>query len=751
MNNMPDDQNNENLPQSSQWFSSTTSTELMRYVDAILKRWPIAVAILFSFLLVSIIYTLGATKEYKATATIVITPYTPQILTDVKDFMPDGNSRSSIQFLKTEYEILESKAVARRTVEKVKLKYDDSHNGLASISDPIRREANRQKIDWARFLQKKITIVPSRMSYTVEIQVIDADAKYAAVLANAVAASYMELNIEKRGDGAKEAAGWLAAQHDELRDKVNASQDLLYSFMLKNEIANASLPNQKEEIKNRLLQFNTKLAEAQSQAISNQVESEEMRRIYKNPELIDSLPGIQNHRVIGDLKNKLVEAKTKLSELNGKYLPAHPTMRSIRDQVESIERALKIELSASIRKSERETQSLQRTQEGLKAAIAVEKKQEGQLNKLSIEYDRLKRESDTNEQLYNMVTNRMKEINLAGMVQINNIHVLGQAEAPPGPFRPSWAKNLLIALALGLFFSLGSVILMDLLDNTIKSKEDVEKFLRLPFLGSMPVIIKDAKSKNDLKAKRASPEKMRERDLYAMRHPSSIIAECARAIRTNLIFMSPEKPLQSMVISSAVPKEGKTTTASNLAATMAQAGARVVLIDGDMRKPRIHTSFSLSNDRGLSSLIVGEHDIDSTIQKTDLENFHIITSGPIPPNPSELLHTKRFKDLITALEQRYDHIIFDAPPINSVTDPVILAKQVGALTMVIKMGGVSYYEAQRAVGTLLDARVRIYGIILNDVEQASNRYAYAYKYGRYYNQRYGNYGADTDASSPASA
>lgn len=734
--------------QSTRWFSNSSTTELIRYWEAILKRWPIVVSILLSVLFVGIIYTLSSPKLYRATSTIVISPYTPQILTGVQDFMPDSGARFSDAFLRTEHEILESRTVAMRAVDKLNLRNDDRNNGLGKISDPKQRELARQNKDWASFVQSKIKINPERRSFTVDIEAVDTDPKFAASLANGVAAAYMELNIEKRGNGAKEAAGWLASQHEELRGKLDASQALLYDFMAKHQIANATLPGQMEEIKSRLTQFNTKLAEAQSLAIANQVEAEEFKRIFKHPELVDSLPGIQNHRMIGDLKNKLTEARTRFSELSGKYLPAHPAMRSIRDQVESLEKNLKTELEAAIRKIERENQSLQRTQDGLQAAINAEKEREGSTNKLSLEYDRLKRESDTNEQLYNMVTGRMKEINLSGLVQSNNIHMLTQAEAPKQKYSPSWSKNLLIALALGLFLGIGYAILIDLLDNTIKSQEDVEKYLHLPFLGSMPVIIKDEITQKGPRRKRASPEKMRERDLYSMLHPSSMAAECARAVRTNLIFMSPEKPLQSMVITSAIPKEGKTTTACNLAATMAQGGARVVLIDGDMRKPRLHSSFSLDNDKGLSSYIVGEDDIDSIVKKTALPSLDVITSGPIPPNPSELIHTARFKEFIAKLEQRYDRVIFDAPPVNSVTDPVILGKQVGGVTLVVKVGGISYQEVQRAVSTLLDARVVIYGVVLNDLEISKGMYNYRYyRYGKYY----GNYARDPISSAPEQA
>jgi len=731
----------------SKWFTNSSTTELMRYWDAIVKRWQIVVAIVATMLLLSVVYTLSATKLYRSISTIVITPYTPRILTNVQDFMPESSARADMAFLQTEYQILESKAVAKRAAEKLNLRQDDKHNGLDSISDPKKRELAREKTDWAAMVMSKRKVTPDRRSYKVEIEVIDADPKFAAALANAISASYMELNIEKRGNGAKEAAGWLASQHDELRDKVDASQTALYAFMADNEIANASLPNQKEEIKNRLLQFNTKLAETQAKAISNQVEAEELKRIFKQPALIDSLPGIQNHRVIGDLKNRLMEAKAKFSDLSGKYLPAHPAMKSISDQKESIEKALKSELSAAIRQIERETQSLQRTQDGLISAINVEKKHEAVLNRLSLDYDRLKRESDTNEQLYNMVTSRMKEINLAGMVQINNIQVLGQAEVPDVRFRPSWSKNLLIALALGLFFGLGYAILVDLLDNTVKSQEDVEKYLELPFLGSMPVIAADPSGKKRLKEKRASVDIMRERDMYTLQHPTSMAAENARAVRTNLIFMSTENPSKSMVITSSVPKEGKTTAVSNLAATMAQAGARVVLVDGDMRKPRVHTSFKFANDKGLSSYIIGEDSLKDIITHTSLPNLDVITSGPVPPNPSELLHTQRFKELIQELEKQYDRVIFDAPPVNSVTDPVILAKQVGGVCMVVKAGGISHFEVQRAISTLLDARVTIYGVILNDMEIPNNRYSYSYRYGRYY----GNYGKGEGVSTVAEA
>ncbi|MBL4818781.1 MAG: polysaccharide biosynthesis tyrosine autokinase, partial [Deltaproteobacteria bacterium] len=367
-------------------------------------------------------------------------------------------------------------------------------------------------------------------------------------------------------------------------------------------------------------------------------------------------------------------------------------------------------------------------------AIKAERRQEAHLNKLGLDYGRLKREVDTNANLYDLVANRLKEIGLIGMLQVNNVSMLDAARVPVAPYKPDWKTNMLASLFFAVFLSLGLALLLEILDQTFKDQEEVESFLGLPFLGIMPAISPESKlPKNPTKKELMALA--RKKDLYSETHSKSTLSECARAIRTNLLFMTPDKPFRSLLVSSSLAGEGKTTLAVNLAVTMAQAGSRVILVDADLRRPRIHKSFQVENEIGLSNLIVNSSDMNEAIVHSSIDNLDLLPCGPVPPNPAELLHTSGFKQTLEELYKRYDKIIFDSPPVSAVTDPVVLGTSVDGVLMVIKTGTTHRNAVKRSVRALQDAHARILGVVLNDSEASKTQYGYSY--ARYY--WYGNY------------
>jgi capsular exopolysaccharide synthesis family protein len=275
------------------------------------------------------------------------------------------------------------------------------------------------------------------------------------------------------------------------------------------------------------------------------------------------------------------------------------------------------------------------------------------------------------------------------------------------------------------------------LDQTFKDREEVEQFLKLPFLGVLPAI----ELENNQKHRRRSQSKQelqaesRVKDLYVFNHPKSAVAECSRAIRTNLLFMTPDKPFRSLLVSSSMAGEGKTTMTLNLATAMAQAGSRVLLVDADLRRPRVHKSFNVPNEVGLSSLLIEDLKLEQAVARSPIENLDILPCGPIPPNPSELLHTAKFKQVYADLLANYDKVIFDSAPISAVTDSVVLGTLVDGTLLVVKTGVTHREAVKRAVRSMQDAHANILGVVLNDLD--AHRTEYGYSYSRYY--WYGNY------------
>ncbi|MHB8878786.1 MAG: polysaccharide biosynthesis tyrosine autokinase, partial [Myxococcaceae bacterium] len=330
---------------------------------------------------------------------------------------------------------------------------------------------------------------------------------------------------------------------------------------------------------------------------------------------------------------------------------------------------------------------------------------------------------DNNARLYDLVLKRLKDIELSGLLRTSNVRVLDAARPSLLPVRPKVPMALGLALVLGLLGGLGLALLLELLDNSITGQADIEERLGVPFLGFVPTIPDDK-----LPA-------LGKRDLHIHTHPKSSVAECCRAIRTNLLFMTPDKPFKTLVVTSAGPQEGKSSSVINLGIAMAQSGNRVLLLDTDMRRPRLHKAFGVPNDFGISSLILNQGSLDTAVKSTEVPGLFVLPCGPIPPNPAELLHTQVFAELLEKLTQKFDRVILDSPPIGAVADAVVLGTQADGVLLVVKAGHTSRDMAKRAVRSIQDVNAKLLGAILNNINLDDP------KYGDYYYYAYRQYGA----------
>jgi capsular exopolysaccharide synthesis family protein len=345
------------------------------------------------------------------------------------------------------------------------------------------------------------------------------------------------------------------------------------------------------------------------------------------------------------------------------------------------------------------------------------------LNQYERDYLELKRNYDNHQRLYEMVLKRLKDTSVTSMLQVSNVRVLDKAIPSTRPVKPNLLRNVILSLFLGLLGGVGLAFLVEFLDRSITSQQQVEEQLGLTFLGIVPSIERNVDG---------TPQ-----DLFVQAHPKSAAAECLRAIRTNLLFMSPDKPLKTILVTSAGPQEGKTTTATSLAMTMALSGNRVLLVDADMRRPRVHRIFGVTSQAGLSSLIVGEGSLGEVIRATGIDNLSVLPCGPIPPNPAELLHTGAFERLLLEMAASYDRIIIDSPPVGVVADSVVISTHVDGAVIVLKAGKTDREMAAQAVRQLRDVKAPIFGAVLNDLDlndQKYGKYSYYYQYGYYYGE-----------------
>jgi len=326
---------------------------------------------------------------------------------------------------------------------------------------------------------------------------------------------------------------------------------------------------------------------------------------------------------------------------------------------------------------------------------------------------------------------RQKEVDVTGLLRTNNIRMLDSALVPKYPSRPNRAQNIALAALVGLLLGMAFVVGLEFFDTTVKSQDDVEGFLGLPLLGILPSI-------PNIAVEATPRDNTVQRDLYVSANPKSSISECARAIRTSLLFSSPDRPFKVLLVASCGPREGKSTCAVSIGITMAQSGNRVLLVDGDLRRPRLHRTFGAPSQHGLSTLILGEATPEEAIKSTGVDQLYLLPAGPVPPNPAELLQSARYQEVIRDLSERFDRIIIDSPPVGVVTDALVMSAKADGVVVVLRAGVTPKKAAARGRRTLLDVKAHVYGAVLNDVDLGSRvgQYYYYYRYGYYPSDKY---------------
>jgi len=701
------------------------------------RRWVIA-SVFAAVVVLTLLFTLRQTKIYAATATLIIDLNAPRVLNkeDVQEVVDTGTGGYwfSKEYYETQYKVITSRAVAQRVVEKFQLAKDARFLGLDQLKDTSKIEAALAKADPITTLQERLQVLPVKDSRVVRIQVTDRDPKWAATLANGVAEAYITESLSVKTDTTRGASDWLEQQLADLETKLGTSAKELFEFKRAHDIVATSWEDRQGMISQRLVAINDALTKARVQKAQLEARSEQIATL--GDALKDGEPAAEAFQIVGqsrtvqELKVRWAEARVECADARVRYMADHPKLAGCEAKQAAARGALSTEVKTILEGARREYQEVLQTERKLAQLLNETKSDAFGLNQYERDYLELKRTYDNNQRLYELVLKRLKDTSVTSMMQMSNVRILDRAEPPDRPASPRPLRNLALAVLLGLAGGVALAFLLETLDTTITTREQVEERLGLAFLGIIPSI---ESTKGD-----------KERDLFVHANPRSAAAECLRSIRTNLLFMSPEKALKTIVVTSASPSEGKTTTATALAEVMADGGNRVLLVDADMRRPQLHKVFEMVNDVGLSSLILGDGQLDQVIRPSKIPNLSVLTCGPIPPNPAELLHTEGFERLLSAMAQRYDRVIIDSPPAGVVADAVVISTQVDGTLMVLKAGQTSRDAAVRAVRSILDVKGRIFGAVLNDLDLTDQRYGQYYQY-----YRYGYYGADKPGEAPA--
>ncbi|MBN2724574.1 MAG: polysaccharide biosynthesis tyrosine autokinase [Deltaproteobacteria bacterium] len=702
-------------------------TDLKRAIHIIQKYFWIVVLFATSGTALSYLITKRQTPLYRTHATVIISSQLPSYLgSQIKSNLTEitDDYWYAKRYLETQFEVIRSRNTSYLTVQRLPGTLIYKMLGMKIIPE---RAPNSDEIQRATsILRSLISVIPVLESRIVKIQIIHADPELAMELANAVSETYIEENLERRISSTKSASSWLDNQLKTLKEKLDNADKALLEFKIVNGIMDISLVEKMSRI-SKIVMERTSYVENIERKVEFLTEKLNIfRRLKTKNPVIDPSVDFSGKELMLQLRSNYYTTYLKLQNEKVEFLEKHPNVIAQKKGLKVIKEQLSNEISLSESSLRGEYKLHLQVLSKSRAALQQGLGEAHALAKLEIEYLKLKRERDETSKLYDLVLARLKETGLAEELKTNNIRPLDRATKPGVPFTPRLSINLALGFALGLFAGFLLLVLLFYLDNTIKSQDELENYLGCPFLGYLPLLP-------------PKPEDRKTRAYYIHEHPRSTVAEAIRSIRTNIVFTTPDNPLKTILVTSSMPLEGKTTISSYIAISMAMSGEKTLLVDGDMRKPTIHKTFGQKGLKGLSSLIVKKSTIEESIIETDIPSLHVLPCGPIPPNPAELEQSSQFSIVLNELSALYDKVIIDTPPVGLVTDPAIIGQLVDGVIVVTRYNK-STRPAIKYTRRALSGKIKIIGSIMNYVDSSkwgSKSYYYGGAKGKYYAYSYG--------------
>lgn len=683
-------------------------------------------------------WTLRQPRIYEAVCTIEYDPTPPRPLgTKVEDVAsPVFSIFSNREFYETQNRIISSRVVAEMVVRRLGLHRDAAFMGVPQAQREGWQGATVEEA--AEAVRGRLAIEQIRDTRLVLIKVRDQDPERAQRISNAIADAYIEKTMNDRMSSTVSALEWLGTQVDELQGELHAADEALHHFKQEHDVLSLSMEDRQNLIANEIELLSRSLTETRVHRIELQSRVQQLRAAVDSDPLTAATPALEALSSLQELRTQIRIKQAELESLRTRYGVAHPRMVALQTEIDQLLADLDTEVRTVLRAAEAELREAQGTERGLQAALAQANAQGLELNHWEMEYGHLVRERDSKAAIYDLVLKRSAETDLTRMLRVTHVRVVDRALRPRSSVAPRVTLNLSAGILGGLLLGVVVALLAERSDRRIRNIEDIEG-LGLAVLGLVPRI--GGNTATGPRRRRQVAQSSANKDLIAHTQPMSGVAENLRTIRTNLSFMGADGGLRAFVITSAAPREGKSTVVINLAITLAQSGKKVLLVDTDLRRPRVHRAFGLTARRGVTTALVGEASPADVILTTEVPSLDIVTCGPIPPNPSELLHTEAFRHFVEAMRERYDHVIFDSPPLGAVTDAAILAGQLDGVIVVVKSQSTTREALRVTARQLHDVGARVLGAVFNDVDLSHGRYGEG---TYYYYRREGYYTSDED-------
>jgi succinoglycan biosynthesis transport protein ExoP len=683
----------------------------------ILKKRQLTIGMFSGILVATVaIATLVATPYFGSTATLEISPNTPSILggDNISDVVSLSASDERRAYYATQYRVLQSRTVINEAIRRL-----EEQHGIEDFSQIDGDETTEQQK--YQYFRSHLEISPELDSRLVHIVIEYPDPERASLFANTLGETYIDLNLKRALDTAQKAFSWLSEQQEVYRQRKYESDQQVHEFQQDHDLE-------------RVVTLNGSLSKIQDALSNDHAERVSLQASFNRVSALADArawTGLANH-LAGDspvLQSLLQDFRTKEQEradLATRYLPDHPEMlraerglEGLRDQIQGQVRHWLLGKQTELRMvADRET-ALGREVEDIEAELAT-------LKQKQIELDFLQANADKNAGLFKSLDQRMSEVDLASLVQSNNIWFIDRAIPGIERVRPKLSTNLPMAMLIGLLGGIALAFFMEYVDSTIKSREDLEDVVGVPFLGAVPVL-----SRTDL----LTLTDERDRSIYVHARPRSTAAEALRSIRTNILFRMPDRTQKRLLIASAVPREGKSFISANLSSIIAMTGSRVLIVDADLRRPTQHKLFGVTNNAGLSSVLMGDTKFEESVHRTHVPGLDLLPSGPRPPNPAELLGSDRMSRFLESIPG-YDFVIIDSSPIGAVADPLILSRFVDGVMMVVESNKTNRDHVLQCRSRMAEVQANIIGAIVNKLDIRRTGYGYYYYYD--YNSTYGD-------------
>ncbi|MBI5644139.1 MAG: polysaccharide biosynthesis tyrosine autokinase [Deltaproteobacteria bacterium] len=709
-------------------FSRQEDIHLREYLHIIQKHKWTVMAVFVVVVTTTVIGTFSMSPVYTAATTLKIEKEPPKVLKFEYLLPIEAGAGAAADYYQTQKNIIQSRNIAKRVIEKLSLWNHPQFKGEGLVGEARADVVAADVETMEKLIDSFLGFLDMQMVRNSHVARISYSSRYpelSAEVSNAIAQTYIDFNLESNFKAAEKARDWLSGRLQEFQGKVERSEEALNSFAGSHGIF--SLEKDENIVLKRLEQLNEALSAAEADRIGKESHYKEITR---RP--LEAIPSATENDLINNLKERLSELEAEYFNLSGQYKPDYPKMVRLKAQIGAVEKKIEGEMENLVKEAEVAYRIGVGKEKLLRDAFEEQKQLALKIKERAIQYNILKREVDTNKELYDGLLQRVKETGVSAGLETSNIQVIDVAEVPLSSSKPRKKLNISLSMLIGLFMGGGLAFFLEYFDDTVKDPDEMAKLFNLPALGLIPAIQSIFhRGKRDADKNKEPQPSIDDLYLVSQKYPRSSISEACRTFRTSLLFSRPGHPPKTILVTSNNPREGKTVVSCNLGIVLAQSGAKTLIIDADLRRPTINRVFSIPDTPGLTDCLTGHATLKDAVRPVGINGLFVLPAGPISPNPPELLDSTQFKEAIEELKREFDFIVFDSAPVMHFADTLNLANKVDCTVIVVHSGKTTKNDLRHCVGLIRGVKASVLGVVMNILDVRKSGYYYHY-YGEGY-------------------